>query len=504
MQEESNNKHNTSLVPSSFTKATEWNNKSLESAKRGDWTESIRTASVALYLDPSLVSAYVNRCHALLEHGDLDEAMQDCDSAIKFEPDNMLAVNYRGMIMARLGKVEFALAEYEKACQGGLELGCEYYRKIRGYSPKDNAAIAKIKLSEAKNKLSEKNWDGAVTSATEAIHLSPESTAAYVTRSGAYANGGHLPEALADAETAIRKNPDEGMGYTSRGYVYELMKNPRQAKLDYEIACSLKSEIGCANLNLSNTEDKQLQAQVQIRKELEQVQKATPQETGKTKNKKETVPIASSEPVMVKIPGTNIEIGKYLVTQGEWRALMGNNPSYFSTCDVTCPVESVSWDDVQEFIEKLNLKTGKRYRLPTELEWEVACFGGTHAEYCGGNDLDSIAWYNGNSNSQTHPVGQKKPNSYGLYDMTGNLWEWMSDCPSGKKCGSRSIRGGSWMDAPQYQRAVYRDKGSTEFRNFFIGFRLARTLSNCNEVGLGYLRKVLSNFLPNQNDQKCE
>ena len=108
-------------------------------------------------------------------------------------------------------------------------------------------------ISEAKTRVSEKKWDGAVTSATEAIHLSPESPAAYVTRSGAYANGGHLSEALADAETAIRKNPDEGMGYNSRGYVYELMKKPRQAILDYEIACSLKFDIGCDSMNSFNT-----------------------------------------------------------------------------------------------------------------------------------------------------------------------------------------------------------------------------------------------------------
>ena len=502
IREESNNKHDRSQAPTSFSKAAEWNDKSLESAKKGDWAESIRTASVAIFLDPGLVSAYANRCHALEEHGNLDEAMQDCDFALKFEPGNMLALNYRGVIMARLGKFDFALAEYERACQGGLEQACENFRKIRGYSPKDTAAIAKIKLAEAKNKVSEKNWDGAVASATEAIHLSPESPAAYVTRSGAYAHGGHLSEALADAETTIRKNPDEGMGYNSRGYVYELMKKPRQAILDYEIACSLKFDVGCDSMNSFNTEDEQLHAQVHTQKAHEQVQKVVPQVASKTKNKKETVPDLSADPVMVAIPGANFEMGKYLVTQGEWRALMGNNPSHFSSCDVSCPVESVSWDDVQAFIGKLNSKTGKRYRLPTEAEWEVACFAGTHTDYCGGNELDAIAWYNGNSNSQTHPVGQKKPNGYGMYDMTGNLWQWMSDCPNEKRCGSRSIRGGSWMDAPQYQLATYRDKGSVEFRNFFIGFRLARTLPKCNEWD--YLRNVLTNLLTAHNDLKCD
>ncbi len=505
-QDESNNKTQHPSAPNSFSKALEWNNKSLDSANREEWTESIRTASVAIFLDPSLVPAYISRCHALMEHGDLDEAMSDCETALKFDPGNVLAINYRGAIMARLGKVDIALPEYARACMGGLELGCENYRKIRGYSPNDTAAIAKIKLVDAKAKLSEKNWDGAIASATEVIKVAPDNAAAYVTRSGAYANEGHLQEALADAETAIRQNPDEGLGYSSRGYVYELMKKPRLAILDYEIACSLKTEMGCVSLNLFNTENKLLEEQAQSGKPSEQ---AAPQETNNTTPQPEPEQDAIIEPTMVPIPGKNFEIAKYLVTQGEWRAVMGNNPSHFNGCDVSCPAESVSWNDVQEFIKKLNAKTGKQYRLPTEAEWEVACYGGNQSEYCGGNDLDAVGWYNGNSNNQTHPVGQKKANGYGLYDMTGNVWEWMSDCQNVNKlnaneCASRSIRGGSWMDAPQYQLAAYRDRGSVEFRNFFIGFRLARTLQNCNGGGLDFFRSIWNNLLENRKEGQCD
>jgi Tfp pilus assembly protein PilF len=485
----------------SFSKAIEWNNKSIESANQGDWAESIRTASVAIYLDPSLVPAYLNRCHAFEEHGDLDEAMSDCDTALKFEPGNLSAINYRGAIMARLGKVEAALAEYERACMGGLEQGCENYRKIRGFSPNDTTAIAKIKLSEAKASLSAKNWNGAVASASEAIKVSPDNTAAYVTRSGAYANEGHLSEALADADTAIRKDPDEGLGYNSRGYVYELMKKPRQAILDYEIACSLKAEIGCVNMSLFNTEDKHLQMQVQSSK---QTGSTTPQSKDEQAQMQEIEQDSFTEPAMVAIPGAAFEIGKYKVTQGEWRAVMGNNLSHFNNCDVSCPAESVSWNDVQEFIQKLNARTGKQYRLPTEAEWERACYGGSHTDYCGGNDLDAVGWYNGNSNFETHPVGQKKANAYGLYDMTGNVWEWMSDCPVANTCSSRSIRGGSWMDAPQYQLAAYRDRGSVEFRNFFIGFRLARTLQSCNEGGLGIFRYMWKRLSQDHKDWQCD
>jgi formylglycine-generating enzyme required for sulfatase activity len=171
-------------------------------------------------------------------------------------------------------------------------------------------------------------------------------------------------------------------------------------------------------------------------------------------------------PEMVSIPSLGISIGKYEVTQGQWKAIMGSNPSYFSQygymnnvfsfigklieimgnnpshfteCD-DCPVEQVSWDDVQEFIVKLNQRTGKQYRLPSKKEWEAACHAGGQHKYCGSDTVDDVAWYNKNSGDNTHPVGKKKPNAFGLYDMSGNVWEWVQDCPS-SYC---RIQGGSW------------------------------------------------------------
>ena len=153
----------------------------------------------------------------------------------------------------------------------------------------------------------------------------------------------------------------------------------------------------------------------------------------------------------------NFEIGKYEVTQGQWKAVMGSNPSHFSSCGNDCPVENVSWDDAQDFIKKLNAKGQGTYRLPKEAEWEYACRSGGKAEkYCGGNNVDQVAWYRNNAGKKTHPMGQKSPNGLGIYDMSGNVWEWTcsdygkyddgkknhAKCSSGGS--SRVYRGGSW------------------------------------------------------------
>ncbi len=131
-------------------------------------------------------------------------------------------------------------------------------------------------------------------------------------------------------------------------------------------------------------------------------------------------------PVDIVIIQKPFYLGKYLVTQKEWKSVMGNDPSCFEGDDR--PVECVSWNDVQEFITKLNRKEGTdKYRLPTEAEWEYACRAGTTTRYSFGDadsKLGEYAWYYGNSEHETHPVGQKKPNPWGLYDMHGNVWEW--------------------------------------------------------------------------------
>jgi formylglycine-generating enzyme required for sulfatase activity len=185
-------------------------------------------------------------------------------------------------------------------------------------------------------------------------------------------------------------------------------------------------------------------------------------------------------------------IGKTEVTQQQWHAVMKADPSYFTACGDTCPVEQVSWNDVQVFIAKLNALTGKQYRLPSEAEWEYACRAGFQQEYCGGDNADSVAWTSFNSGSfffnTPHPVATRQANAFGLYDMSGNVWEWVADgfhdsynnAPNDGSAwldGSlRVLRGGSWGYDAKFSRAASRSKFGASYRYYSYGFRLALTL----------------------------
>jgi len=168
-------------------------------------------------------------------------------------------------------------------------------------------------------------------------------------------------------------------------------------------------------------------------------------------------------------------LGQTEVTQGQWKAVMGSNPSSFPDCGDSCPVENVSWIDAQEYLQKLNAKTGKQYRLPTGAEWEYACYGGSQTEYCGGNTVDPLAWTDSNSHATTHPVGQKQANGYGLFDMSGNVYEWTSDCHN-KDCAEHALRGGSWGYDPKYARVTMRESLGPLHHSSCNGIRVARVL----------------------------
>ena len=186
----------------------------------------------------------------------------------------------------------------------------------------------------------------------------------------------------------------------------------------------------------------------------------------------------------------DFKIGKFLVTQRDWLFVMGNNPSHFDYSP-TCPVENVSWNEIQLFLDRLNANSSEVYRLPTEAEWEYAARGGQFHEkywYSGSQNIEDSAWYDENSESKTHPVGSKCGNSLGLYDMSGNVYEWCQDRygpyiklaeeqiinPTGPDYGAnRLIRGGSCMSPKKYCRVSYRRGMDPDISTFYTGFRLA-------------------------------
>lgn len=183
-------------------------------------------------------------------------------------------------------------------------------------------------------------------------------------------------------------------------------------------------------------------------------------------------------------------LGTFEVTQAQWVAVMGSNPSSFK--GESNPVEQVSWDDIQLFIQRLNQKEGhQRYRLPTEAEWEYAARAGTGSSYSFGDDaslLERHAWYEDNADQTTHPVGRKEPNPWGFYDMHGNVWEWVQDWhddyhsdsvtdPVGPATGTvRALRGGSWYFSARHCRSSYRFNYTPDDRREHTGFRLALSL----------------------------
>lgn len=186
----------------------------------------------------------------------------------------------------------------------------------------------------------------------------------------------------------------------------------------------------------------------------------------------------------------SFSLGKYEVTQAEWVALMGENPS--ENEGKNFPVDHVSWEMAQSFVEKLSKRTGKNYRLPSEAEWEYAARAGTANEFYGSDDtasLDAHAWFNGNSGMEVHAVGEKKPNRFGLYDMHGNVWEWTQDCwnPDYKgapdtqaawqegNCESRVNRGGSWFNVARMLRSAFRARFATTLKSPYFGLRVARS-----------------------------
>ena len=187
---------------------------------------------------------------------------------------------------------------------------------------------------------------------------------------------------------------------------------------------------------------------------------------------------------LTKVHIASFSIGKYEVTQAQWGEIMGNSPSYHSNCD-SCPVENVSWNEIQIFIGQLNFLTGKKYRLPTEFEWEFAARGGAKSrgyQFSGANDMEEVGWTWKNTSTIPMPVGKKMPNELGIYDMSGNVAEFTSSNLNDSYedylingTYHKIFRGGSYANASDYflSKLSYRNHKQPRLRDWSVGFRLA-------------------------------
>lgn len=199
--------------------------------------------------------------------------------------------------------------------------------------------------------------------------------------------------------------------------------------------------------------------------------------------------LQSDETITCMVKLADYYAGETEVTQRLWETIMGSNPS-FNKDGENLPVEMVTWNECQKFISRLNLQTGLNFRLLTEAEWEYAARGGSHSHNClysGSEDIGEVAWHDENSDGHSHPVKGLQPNELGLYDMSGNVWEWVSDRfdaytespkenPQGGKSGNLYVdRGGSWCNQPKKVTVLHRGRYSVNFKNKYTGFRLAMT-----------------------------
>ena len=335
-------------------------------------------------------------------------------------------------------------------------------------------------------------FDKAIADYTEAIRLDPKFAQAYNNRGGTYYGKGEFDKAIADFSEAIRLNPKYAHAYYNRGLVYSKQGENRKADEEFARAKELGYTAVSADEAKASKQGKEIAVDLGHGVKLEMVLiPAGGFLMGSPDSDKRGTPDETPQHwVRINKP---FYMGKYPVTQEQWQAVMGNNPSHLKR--PKNPVEMVSWDDCQVFLGKLNAQTGGqggKFALPTEAQWEYACRAGSTTQYCFGDDeaqLGKYAWYSANSgNITTHPVGEKKPNAWGLYDMHGNVWEYCrdwydedyyvlspADDPAGPPEGSDRVhRGGMWSNSPVGCRSAYRTYGPPGWCDLRLGLRVAQ------------------------------
>ncbi len=434
-----------------------------------EYDSSINDYNQAIEHDPKNAEYYYSRGTSYYYKDEYDMAIVDFDCAIKLKPKHYSAYSMRGLIYRKKGDFDSAIADFNSAIKLNPNEASYYYGRGLSYELKED-------------------HDRAIADYNRAIQHGPNRAEHYNQRGVSYRNKGDYERAIGDFNQAIKLDPDNAEYHYSRGLSYKLKGDKKAAKLDFQRATELGNED--AKKELAKKETKKTE-DIDIPKTY----------TNSIGMKFILIPAGEfmmgseendSEKRVHKVKiNKPFYLGIYPVTQREWKEVIGINPSYIKGDEL--PVENVSWDDVQEFIKKINEKEGtSKYRLPSEAEWEYAARAGTTTKYSFGDDeseLGDFAWYADNSGSKTHEVGQKKPNSWGLYDMHGNVWEWVQDSWHDNYKGApedgsawegdgsiRVFRGGGWGTDARSCRSAVRDYIDPGYRSYDLGFRLLRIL----------------------------
>jgi len=491
------------LNPGKYAKDTTiaqaYSNQALLFQQEGKLDEALEYYTRAIDLGITLAITYQSRAFLYSSKGDTGNAINDYSKAIELNPRDAISYHRRGMLYKKGGSYKEAKEDFQSALSLKTdpiiqEVFNEVSKLLKKQEQEEQEQRAReektqrIKRAESLYKLGKeslefKDYNQAIEYFSQAITLNPNYIETYYNRANTYYASKQLSLALKDYNKVIALEQNDATSYYMRGLIYLSEGKYTLAKNDLEKSLGLKSD--------SNTQ----KALNEVNNILKRQEEEGEKEEIKLIGKFVQIPAGefmmggdkydSEKPIHKVIISKAFEMGATQVTQKQWETVMGSNPSYFKG-DKRLPVEQVSWDDVQQFISALNSKSKQyTYRLPTEAEWEYACRAGTTGDYAG--DLDAMAWYDKNSGSKTHPVGEKQPNEWGLYDMHGNVWEWCSDWyggyssatvmdPSGPESGSsRVFRGGGCRINAAACRSAFRNFYAPGYRAFSLGSRLLRT-----------------------------
>jgi len=395
--------------------------------------------------------------------------------------------------------------------------------EVLGISARLN--IAQACYQRGLDDLKAKLWQLAVTDFSYTLDLSPHAMA-YYQRGLAYRGLGELQQALTDLDKAVKLQPNQAKFHEARGDVHRQLQDIETALANYAEAKDLGAETAAQKYEelqqwwtderrkAKEAEEARKRAEAEQRRREEERRKALsipiPVTSTSLSNRSTSLSNLTLELVYVEggtfqMGGTKhdneqpvhavtvpeFRMGKYPITQAQYEAVMGTNPSYFK--GKNRPVEQVSWHNAREFCQKLSELINQPVRLPSEAEWEYAARGGNRSkgyEYAGSNDLGEVAWYSSNSGSETHDVGDKKANELGICDMSGNVWEWCADewhgnytnAPNDGSIWSNSdernsekkrlLRGGCWDHNSDYCRSQNRNRHAADNRSNYFGFRV--------------------------------